>query len=170
MAVRRKPGHKVCSMCGQELPLDMFPTNRGMADGHLGKCFACWKLFTEPKTRIQLGKERHEKQMQDLERAEQRKEQRKEKLRKQARERYRKRTEEQRVRDNELKRKWRAENPDKHRKAVNRWRDKNYERYSEYQRKWREEHREEVLKYRIRTRERQLAKLQNKKSENPLQI
>ena len=84
MAVRTKPGHKVCSMCGQELPLDMFPTNRGMEDGHFGKCFKCWELFTEPKTRIQLGKERREKKMYDLERAEQRKEQRKEKLRKQA--------------------------------------------------------------------------------------
>ncbi len=42
---------KVCTLCGQELPLTMFPTNRGMADGHLGKCFACWELFTSDRQR-----------------------------------------------------------------------------------------------------------------------
>lgn len=33
-------------MCGRLLPIEKFPTNRGMADGHLGKCFDCWPLFT----------------------------------------------------------------------------------------------------------------------------
>lgn len=37
---------KVCTMCGRLLPIEKFPTNRGMADGHLGKCFDCWPLFT----------------------------------------------------------------------------------------------------------------------------
>lgn len=37
---------KVCTMCGRLLPIEQFPTNRGMADGHLGKCFECWPLFT----------------------------------------------------------------------------------------------------------------------------
>ena len=58
--MKPKPGHKVCSMCGQELPLDMFPTNRGMADGHLGKCFACWDAFTSDRLRVQCLRERKE--------------------------------------------------------------------------------------------------------------
>lgn len=33
---------KVCIVCGQEKPLDQFPTNRGMKDGHLGWCFECF--------------------------------------------------------------------------------------------------------------------------------
>lgn len=43
---------KICSICGRELPLDEFPTNRGMADGHLGKCFKCWAKFTLDKNRV----------------------------------------------------------------------------------------------------------------------
>lgn len=35
---------KVCIVCGEELPIDMFPTNRRMKDGHLGWCFDCFKL------------------------------------------------------------------------------------------------------------------------------
>lgn len=57
MAVRVKPGHKVCSLCGHELPLYMFPTNRGMEDGHLGKCFACWDAFTSDRLRVQCLRE-----------------------------------------------------------------------------------------------------------------
>ena len=44
--------HKFCTLCGRELPLSMFPTNRGMADGHLSKCFECWALFTSDRERI----------------------------------------------------------------------------------------------------------------------
>lgn len=58
MAVRVKPGNKVCSLCGQELPLDMFPTNQGMPDGHLGKCFECWAMFTSDKMRVLAMAER----------------------------------------------------------------------------------------------------------------
>ena len=43
---------KICSICGRELPLDEFPINRGMADGHLGKCFKCWAKFTLDKNRV----------------------------------------------------------------------------------------------------------------------
>lgn len=43
---------KVCSICGQELPLDMFPINRGMKDGHLGKCFKCFEQFTSDRMRV----------------------------------------------------------------------------------------------------------------------
>lgn len=35
---------KVCIVCGEELPIEMFPTNRRMPDGHLGWCFDCFKL------------------------------------------------------------------------------------------------------------------------------
>lgn len=34
---------KVCVVCGHELPLDRFPQNRRMPDGHLGWCFDCFK-------------------------------------------------------------------------------------------------------------------------------
>lgn len=34
---------KVCIVCGEELPIEMFPTNRRMKDGHLGWCFECFK-------------------------------------------------------------------------------------------------------------------------------
>ena len=41
---------KVCIVCGQELPISQFPTNRRMPDGHLGWCFECFKLRTwKPK-------------------------------------------------------------------------------------------------------------------------
>lgn len=50
--------HKVCSLCGQELPLEKFPTNRGMEDGHLGKCFDCWAMFTSDKVRVLAVAER----------------------------------------------------------------------------------------------------------------
>lgn len=43
---------KFCTLCGRELPLSQFPTNRGMADGHLGKCFECWELFTSGRKRV----------------------------------------------------------------------------------------------------------------------
>ena len=38
--------NKVCIVCGQELPISQFPTNRGMPDGHLGWCFECFKFRT----------------------------------------------------------------------------------------------------------------------------
>lgn len=40
---------KVCICCGEKLPIDMFPTNRRMKDGHLGWCFDCFALRTPPK-------------------------------------------------------------------------------------------------------------------------
>lgn len=43
---------KICSICGRELSLDEFPINRGMADGHLGKCYKCWAKFTLDKNRV----------------------------------------------------------------------------------------------------------------------
>lgn len=50
--------HKFCSLCGRELPLESFPTNRGMKDGHLGKCFECWAMFTSDKVRVLAMAER----------------------------------------------------------------------------------------------------------------
>lgn len=35
---------KTCIVCGQELPLAQFPTNKRMPDGHLGWCFECFRL------------------------------------------------------------------------------------------------------------------------------
>lgn len=35
---------KVCIICGHELPLEQFPTNRRMPDGHLGWCYECFAL------------------------------------------------------------------------------------------------------------------------------
>ena len=49
---------KICSICGRELSLDEFPINRGMADGHLGKCFKCWARFTLDKNRVLAMAER----------------------------------------------------------------------------------------------------------------
>lgn len=49
---------KFCSLCGRELPLESFPTNRGMKDGHLGKCFECWAMFTSDKVRVLAMAER----------------------------------------------------------------------------------------------------------------
>jgi hypothetical protein len=43
---------KICSICGRELIIDEFPINRGMADGHLGKCYKCWAKFTLDKNRV----------------------------------------------------------------------------------------------------------------------
>ncbi|MBR4968919.1 MAG: hypothetical protein IKY57_02030 [Alistipes sp.] len=41
---------KVCIVCGQELPIEQFPENRRMPDGHLGWCFECFALRTwKPK-------------------------------------------------------------------------------------------------------------------------
>lgn len=37
---------KVCIICGQELPIELFPTNRRMPDGHLGWCKECFALRT----------------------------------------------------------------------------------------------------------------------------
>lgn len=183
----------------------MFPTNRGMKDGHLGKCFECWAIFTSDKERVLAMASRKAvapkvelkpvkvepipkvvdgKPLDKKERARLRSrecyrrmkadpvryEAFKVKHRERALRAYHNRTEEQKARDKERNRKWLAENPDKNRKAVNRWRANNRERYSEYHRKWREEHPEAVLQYRIRSMERQLAKLQKQKSENPLQI
>lgn len=37
---------KPCKICGRELPLEQFPTNRGKADGHLDTCFECWEMMT----------------------------------------------------------------------------------------------------------------------------
>lgn len=37
---------KVCIVCGQELPIERFPENRRMPDGHLGWCFECFALRT----------------------------------------------------------------------------------------------------------------------------
>lgn len=37
---------KVCIVCGQELPIEQFPENRRMPDGHLGWCFECFALRT----------------------------------------------------------------------------------------------------------------------------
>ena len=37
---------KVCIVCGQELPIERFPENRRMHDGHLGWCFECFALRT----------------------------------------------------------------------------------------------------------------------------
>lgn len=50
--------HKFCALCGRELPLESFPTNRGMKDGHLGKCFECWAMFTSDKMRVLAMAER----------------------------------------------------------------------------------------------------------------
>lgn len=50
--------HKSCTLCGRELPLESFPTNRGMKDGHLGKCFECWAMFTSDKVRVLAMAER----------------------------------------------------------------------------------------------------------------
>lgn len=50
--------HKSCSLCGRELPLESFPTNRGMKDGHLGKCFECWAMLTSDKVRVLAVAER----------------------------------------------------------------------------------------------------------------
>lgn len=34
---------KVCKRCGQELPIELFYTHKGMADGHLNICIGCTK-------------------------------------------------------------------------------------------------------------------------------
>lgn len=39
---------KICKICGKRKPLDQFPINRGMADGHLGRCFECFALRDKP--------------------------------------------------------------------------------------------------------------------------
>lgn len=36
--------------------MEKFPINRGMADGHLGKCFECWALFTGSRNTDSLKK------------------------------------------------------------------------------------------------------------------
>lgn len=37
---------KICKICGRELPLEQFPTNRGRVDGHLDTCYDCWVVTT----------------------------------------------------------------------------------------------------------------------------
>ena len=56
---------KICSICGRELSLDEFPINRGMADGHLGKCFKCWAQFTLDKNRVLAMAERKQEQKEE---------------------------------------------------------------------------------------------------------
>lgn len=41
--------NKVCLCCGESLPIEQFPTNRRMLDGHLGWCFDCWKMRNTPE-------------------------------------------------------------------------------------------------------------------------
>ena len=64
-------------MCGRLLPIEQFPTNRGMADGHLGKCFECWPLFTGA-----LGAKSEKERLKHEERKQKEKEKEKEKKKK----------------------------------------------------------------------------------------
>lgn len=53
---------KACVCCGEKLPIEMFPTNRRMKDGHLGWCFECFKLRgTEDGRRIATPKAKRKK-------------------------------------------------------------------------------------------------------------
>lgn len=55
---------KVCICCGEELPIEKFPTNRRMKDGHLGWCFECFKLRgTEDGRRIATPKGKRKKEL-----------------------------------------------------------------------------------------------------------
>lgn len=40
---------KTCVCCGDVLPIDRFPENRRMPDGHLGWCYDCFKLRTSTR-------------------------------------------------------------------------------------------------------------------------
>lgn len=50
LGCQNKNEMKRCIVCGQDFPLENFPTNRRMPDGHLGWCFECFALRTwKPK-------------------------------------------------------------------------------------------------------------------------
>lgn len=133
--IERRMASKSCSLCGRELPLESFPTNRGMKDGHLGKCFECWAMFTSDKVRVLAMAERKQvepkvvddKPLDKKARARLkakeyyrrmkadpvRYEAFKAKHRERALRAYHNRTEEQIKRDNERYKRWQTENKDK---------------------------------------------------------
>lgn len=57
---------KLCKVCGQELPLSQFPTNRGRKDGHLDTCFECWAIMTTDKMRVLAVVERKQRKAEEV--------------------------------------------------------------------------------------------------------
>ena len=138
---------KVCIICGQEKPLDQFPTNRRMPDGHLGWCMECFvlrSLMRKPTKDEATDETTEETEAQSAEA-------------KQSAPVLVKKTktkltpEERRRREAERKRKWyraNAEEIRKKRRAYSLeyyW--KNREKYREYRKKWAQKNRERLLEY-----------------------